>query len=288
MRWGMTEERTRKRERRPAVWGALALACLGAGEAVAGPATQPVKPVLPLVHAHAHNDYEHARPLAEALECGFCSVEADVHLINGKLRVAHDLKHAVLARTLEELYLDPLRARVRANGGWVYPGGPEVTLLVDIKSDPVKTYAAVREVLAGYADMLAVWREGKKTAGAVEVVVTGGVPRGVIAKEAVRYVACDGLIADAFGDVPAALVPQVNGHWRELFTWTGRGEMPSGDRALLGEIVEHAHARGMKVRFWDAPDDVAAWRALREAGVDLINTDDLEGAREFLRGELSH
>src|SRR5262249_1980163 len=32
----------------------------------------------PLIHAHAHNDYEHTRPLFDALDQGFCSVEADI------------------------------------------------------------------------------------------------------------------------------------------------------------------------------------------------------------------
>ena len=31
-------------------------------------------------------------PLFDALEQGFCSVEADIHLVDGKLLVAHDLK----------------------------------------------------------------------------------------------------------------------------------------------------------------------------------------------------
>src|SRR5512135_1483640 len=48
----------------------------------------PAQPT-PLVHAHAHNDYQHERPLLDALDRGFCSVEADVHLVNGELLVAH-------------------------------------------------------------------------------------------------------------------------------------------------------------------------------------------------------
>ncbi len=66
----------------------------------------------PLVHGHAHNDYQHARPLVEALECGFCSIEADIHLVDGKLLVAHDKEDVRANRTLESLYLDPLRQRV--------------------------------------------------------------------------------------------------------------------------------------------------------------------------------
>ena len=40
--------------------------------------------------AHAHNDYEHARPLLDALDAGFRSVEADVYYAGGKLAVSHD------------------------------------------------------------------------------------------------------------------------------------------------------------------------------------------------------
>jgi len=39
--------------------------------------------------AHAHNDYQHKRPLLDALDRGFCSVETDVHLVDGQLLVAH-------------------------------------------------------------------------------------------------------------------------------------------------------------------------------------------------------
>jgi len=42
----------------------------------------------PLTRAHAHNDYEHTRPLFDALEHGFCSIEPDIWLVDGKLLVA--------------------------------------------------------------------------------------------------------------------------------------------------------------------------------------------------------
>src|ERR1043166_3466380 len=55
----------------------------------------------PLVRAHAHNDYEHGRPLLDALDQGFCSIEADVWLVDGKLLVAHDRDRGKSERTLE-------------------------------------------------------------------------------------------------------------------------------------------------------------------------------------------
>jgi len=62
------------------------------------------------------------------------------------LLVAHDLKDTRPDRTLQALYLDPLRERVARNGGRVYSGGPTVTLLVEIKSDPEPTYAVLQRV----------------------------------------------------------------------------------------------------------------------------------------------
>ena len=54
------------------------------------PPAYPAPDVSPLPQAHAHNDYEHDRPLRDALDPGFTSVEADVWLVDGKLLVAHD------------------------------------------------------------------------------------------------------------------------------------------------------------------------------------------------------
>src|SRR5262245_8158427 len=78
--------------------------------------------VIPLPRAHAHNYYRHSRPLLDALDHGFCSVEADVWLVDGKLLVGHDRRDLKPERTLQALYLDPLQERVRKNKGPVYPG----------------------------------------------------------------------------------------------------------------------------------------------------------------------
>ena len=112
-------------------------------------------------HAHAHNDYAHRRPLLDALAHGFTSVEADVFLVDGKLLVAHTAAELKPDRTLESLYLDPLRARVRANGGRVYRDGPPFWLLIDVKTEANATYAALHDVLAKYADLFTCVDGGK-------------------------------------------------------------------------------------------------------------------------------
>src|SRR5438105_13694218 len=131
----------------------------------------------PLRQAHAHNDYEHARPLFDALDQGFCSVEADIYLVDGQLLVAHDRKDVKPERTLAKLYLDPLRARAQAHGGQIYPNGPPFWLLIDVKTEAKATFAALHPVLERYADILSVTTDGKFDRKAVTVVVSGNTDR---------------------------------------------------------------------------------------------------------------
>jgi hypothetical protein len=242
------------------------------------------KPAAPLRHAHAHNDYEHKRPLLDALDRGFCSIEADIHLTDGKLLVAHDRKDLKPDRTLERLYLDPLRERVKANGGRVYPDGPTVFLLVDVKTGAEDTYAALDKVFARYADILSVTRGGKFEPKAVTVVVSGNRAKETIARQEVRYTGIDGRPEDLDSDAPAYLVPWVSANWTLLFRWRGDGPMPDAEKRKLREYVGKAHQHGRLVRFWATPESETVWAELRAAGVDLIGTDKLDELQKYLRG----
>jgi len=241
--------------------------------------------VTPLLHAHAHNDYEHEHPLFDALANGYCSVEADVHLINGQLHVAHDKYRAMLAPTLEKLYLEPLAKRARENGGRIYRDGPaSIYLLIDIKTEAEATYAKVREVLMRYPELITTFDDGgKMNRRAVTVIMTGGRARKTMEGEKVHYAAYDGKIGeDVNSDASTAFMPWLSGDWKASFKWDGEGAMPESEKKKLGDLVAKAHARLRLLRLWGAPDNVATWIELRSAGVDLINTDDLAGCREFL------
>ena len=48
-------------------------------------------------------------------------------------------------------------------------------------------------------------------------------------------------------------------------------------------MIQRAHKEGRRIRFWATPDKKSVWRELEEAGVDLINTDDLKGLSNFIR-----
>ncbi|WP_459645112.1 phosphatidylinositol-specific phospholipase C/glycerophosphodiester phosphodiesterase family protein [Kineococcus sp. NUM-3379] len=248
--------------------------------------------VRPLPQAHAHNDYEHPRPLLDALDHGFTSVEADIYLVGGELLVAHDPEDLRPDRTLQSLYLDPLAERVRRNGGSVYPhSGADFQLLVDIKTEGRATYAALHRVLARYRDVLTTFRvqgEGYRASeGAVTAVVSGNRPMDLMALQRVRYAGYDGRLGDLTSGADADFMPLVSDNWTRNFTWTGTGPMPEAERARLRQIVRTAHLDGRRVRFWATPDAPGAqreavWRELLAAGVDHVNTDDLAGLRDFL------
>jgi len=239
-------------------------------------------PVTPLVHAHAHNDYNHERPLLDALDHGFCSVEADIYLVDGQLLVAHDRDDAVPARTLQVLYLDPLLERTRKNGGHVYPDGPEFLLLVDIKNDGEAVYAVLRDLLDRYKEMLTLFTPDSTTKGAVTVILSGDRPTEALAAEEHRYAAIDGRVSDLDSPPNPHLIPLISDNWRSHFNWFGSGPMPEDARERLNAITKTAHDAGCIVRFWGIPPREDLWEAMRAAGVDLINTDNLAQLQQFL------
>ena len=241
----------------------------------------------PLPRAHAHNDYLHERPLLDALSRGFCSVEADVFLIDGELLVGHERSQLQPDRTLDALYLDPLLRIVRENGGEVHTGSPAFTLLVDIKSDDEDTYLELDRVLEAYEEILTHVRDGMVEQRAVTVIVSGERAWQRIAADSVRYVGVDGRLSDLPSDHPGHLMPLVSDRWDRISAWSGEGPMPAADRSELRRIVHEAHAQRRQVRFWATPDEpsperTAVWAELLAAGVDLIGTDDLDGLRKFL------
>lgn len=240
-----------------------------------------------LSRAHAHNDYEHDRPLYDALDHGFNSVEADIFLVDGDLFVAHNRREITSGRTLRRLYLDPLRERVKQNGGRVYRNGPQFILLVDIKSGAVETYRILDRILAEYRDIFTSFGADGRSDKAVLAVVSGNRPREFMESQKLRYAGFDGRLTDLQSESSADFIPMISNRWSSHFKWNGTGEMPADEREKLREIVQKAHEKDRLVRFWATPDNPspareALWRELLSAGVDLINTDDLEGLRQFL------
>ncbi|MCC7085781.1 MAG: phosphatidylinositol-specific phospholipase C/glycerophosphodiester phosphodiesterase family protein [Pirellulales bacterium] len=237
----------------------------------------------PLLKAHAHNDYWHDRPLLDALDQGFASVEADVFLVNGKLLVGHARDELKADSTLESLYLTPLARRVQANGKSVFPLATRFFLLVDIKTDADPTIAVLSKILLGYRSMMTYVEDGVVHPGAITVVVSGNRPKIDAADRAPRFFGVDGRLSDLDSQAPARVMPMISDNWSNHFSWKGSGPMPGDERTKLREIVRKVQAKGRVVRFWETPENEACWQELRAAEVDLIGTDQLERLATFLR-----
>lgn len=239
-----------------------------------------------LVPAYAHNDYGNHHPLSDALDQGYRGVEADFYLVDGELRVAHDRDQTRPGRTLESLYLEPLRAIV-ARDGSVLPAGSTFLLNIEAKEEGRETYAALRRVLARYADILTVVRDGVVVPGPVQVVLVGWMPPlDELAAEPVRYVAAQAhyrqLPAD-HAQLPADLLKLVTVKYPDEFDWDGHDQEPPGFTHHLARIEAAAHAvPGRLLRVFQVPRREACYRALLDGGVDLIGTKTLGRSRKLL------
>lgn len=196
-------------------------------------------------------------------------------------------------RTLESLYLEPLRKRVLENFGHVYRRPSAFQLLVDVKSEANSTYEALQKRLNDprYSFLFTTYAFGLVCQGPVTAVLSGSRPKDVLVAQRYRKAFYDGRILDQ-GDLHIGddrrVTPLVSDDWTQVFTWTGAGPMPAAERAKLRQITQDAHRAGQKVRFWATPDGAgpdrtALWREQLDAGVDFLNTDDLSGLANFLK-----
>lgn len=242
--------------------------------------TGPVVGAEPLLKAHAHNDYAHKRPLLDALDHGFCSVEADVFAIDGELRVAHFRLMTRKGQTLKKIYLEPLSELCKKNGGFIQTDRAPFTLLIDFKTGGEETYSLLSKRLAEYPHLFAKPR-GAEFAP-VQAVISGERPIELIKADQDRLCGIDGRLDDLDSKLPVELLPLISDNWRTHFKWRGTGDVPSDERKKLEKIVAKCHKAGRRLRFWATPETEEMWRLLSDVGVDHINTDRLVELQEFL------
>lgn len=237
--------------------------------------------------AHAHNDYLHKQPLFDALEQGFRSVEADVFGVDDSLFVAHDRKDIEHGRTLRSLYLEPLLRYMSEGEGNIYDSESPLILLIDIKDHGLTTYKLLDRILEDYREILCQVSGEGYTGGSVMVVVSGNRPVEYMLNQEQRFAFVDGRMKDLSEVHSPELMPLISDRWSRYFSWRGKGEMPEKERAQLRLFVQTAHENDQLIRFWATPDIPGkgremVWKELLDAGVDLINTDDLDGLYSFL------
>ncbi|WP_306214811.1 PI-PLC domain-containing protein [Actinoplanes sp. RD1] len=172
--------------------------------AVSSTPTAAARTVTPLDHADAHDDHLNPRPLQDALDHGFTSLDVDVVLRDGSLVLCHHLDGdacadagggRITARPFDATYLQGLQSRVSAGGGRVYPGfHQQVLLFVEITCgtdaqgcelpadraaaaadphNPLVVAQAIMDALVPYRGMLFHVDGTARRWGPVQVVLTG-------------------------------------------------------------------------------------------------------------------
>ncbi len=251
-----------------------------------GPKTSAPTAPTTLPTAHAHNDYRHADPCSGALDLGFASLEVDVFPVDGQLLVGHDAPDLRPDRTIEGLYLEPLRRRCEAaddpkRGPLV--DGRQLLLLVDAKRDGRQVLELLLEKLEPLRPWLARIENGRLVDGPIMVALSGSRPVSLLASMRDRTVFADGRIADLDRNPPREVMPLVSGSYGTAIGAALFGPPSDSARRRLTELAERAHAQGRRLRFWGHLEDPWIWSALVDAKVDLIGTDDRERLAAWLR-----
>ncbi len=238
------------------------------------------------VGIHSHNDYAQPTPFYGAYNAGAASIEADIFLIDGQFYVGHDEEDLRPELTLEAMYLDPLLKAFQQNGQRAYPDGKPLQLLVDLK-DGAATLSALQEMIEtkGYKQLF----DTTKNPTAVSLVITGDQITPEHFADYAPYVLQDGRIDKGDSDpLPRytkeqlKYVPLVSQEFQKFSQWDGTTDLSADEREQLRQLVDEAHAKGVKIRFWGIPDTERAWQLSRDLGIDFINTDHPQQVRDWL------
>ncbi len=229
---------------------------------------------------HAHNDYEKPRPFVDAYEQRADFIEADVFLVDGRLVVAHERQQIDTAKTLQALYLNPIVKLFEANKGYVSPRRDySFSLVIDVKDDYEKVIPKLIELLQ---PNLAVFHRGISP-NAVRIIISGNRPKPAGLLDYPPYILFDGRPSEVYDAETLQRIALISDSFQGYSRWDGTGTLPDADREKLKRVIRRAHDDNKPFRFWAIPDEPNAWKQLRKAGVDIINTDKVAEATKALK-----
>lgn len=203
------------------------------------------------------------------------SIEADVLFADDELYVAHEKESIKKDRTLASLYLEPIRKAFELNIG----GTKNFQLLIDIKTEPYATLKKLEEVLASYQDIL----RGTHNSPKVDIVISGNRPSPNEYENYPAYIRFDYQSITKTTELPLEKIALISLNFKNISGWNGKGRIIDQELEALKNAIDVAHSLDKPIRFWASPDSKTAWKALRELGVDYINTDQPFEAQAYLK-----
>ncbi len=228
-------------------------------------------------NAHSHNDYEKPAPFRAAYNEGFGSVEADLHLINDTLWVAHDKpKPGTVVPSFDNLYLQPLNKVVAQHDGYPYADHTKkLQLLIDLKTTAIPTLNKVVTALQQYPALI--------NNPNISFVISGSRPDSATWDQYPAFIWFDGNLGEFYPAATMKRIALMSASFTKYTKWNGKGRLPENELDTLQKLVTAAHALGKPVRFWASPDNINAWYQLMKLKVDYLNTDLIAQMGVFLK-----
>ncbi len=222
-----------------------------------------------VANAHSHNDYEQQIPYWLAYEAGFGSIEADIFLVDSVLYVAHDRKELEHGIKLETEYLIPISNCLQKNNGYPFMDRrKKLQLLIDIKSDSIRTLNALIVLLEKYPALI--------HCRTLTWVITGNRPDEKLFTKYPAFIRFDGVVQENYSAEALTKISLLSDDFQKYSSWKGNNDLPARDDSILHAAVKKSHDLNKPVRFWNAPDIPLAWQWLMRLEVDYINTDKIQ------------
>ena len=83
-------------------------------------------------------------------------------------------------------------------------------------------------------------------------------------------------------NISNVLMPWISENYFKVIGSFNLGEPTPAQKDSIKLLVLRTHQEGKLLRLWASPDKEEIWEILLESGVDLINSDNLEGLNQFL------
>lgn len=214
---------------------------------------------------HSHNDYMRNIPFWEAAAAQCASIEADVIMVGDTLFVAHEKASIRAGRTLEALYLEPIKLAV--NLKFSLPAN--LQLLVDCKTDAAQTLPALIRSCEKYRDYLSGGTKGTT----IRIVVSGNRPNPRDYDQSPAYLFFDHQSLDDLDQISLKKVALVSVSFTSNFHWNGKRDLDESEKERIHQMADQVHRHQLPFRFWGTPDTPLAWQVLPGLGIDFINTD---------------
>ena len=216
----------------------------------------------PQFQIHSHNDYEQNVPFWNAYANGLNSIEVDVFLKNDILFATHEEYEIIKNRTIENLYLQPIKKALALQMG----NSRKLQLLVDIKSEAISTLNKLIAVLEAYPEII--------NNQNISVVISGNRPNLSQYTNYPDYISFDYQSLENIENTKIwDKIALISLNFKDFTVWNGKGRLTATDYEKVNSVIQRAHIFGKPFRFWGAPDSKTAWKTFKDLGVDFINTD---------------